>query len=39
VAVALRLARAPGYAGKTIVAVLPDGGERHLASALYEGLG
>jgi len=37
-AVAVRLAQRPEYAGKTIVAILPDGGERYLSTALYEGL-
>jgi cysteine synthase A len=36
-AVALRLAREGDMAGKTIVVVLPDSGERYLSSALYEG--
>ena len=38
VAVALRLARKPENAGKTIVVVLPDSGERYLSSILFEGL-
>jgi cysteine synthase A len=38
VAVAVRLANKPEYAGKTIVAVLPDSGERYLSSILYEGI-
>jgi cysteine synthase A len=38
VAVAARLANRPEYAGKTIVAVLPDSGERYLTSILFEGL-
>jgi len=38
-AVAVRLARLPEFAGKTIVAVLPDSGERYLSTVLYEGLG
>jgi cysteine synthase A len=37
-AVAARLARQPENAGKTIVVVLPDSGERYLSSALFEGL-
>ena len=37
-AAALRLAREPEYAGKTIVVVLPDAGERYLSGALFEGL-
>jgi cysteine synthase A len=36
--VALRLAREPAQAGKTIVVVLPDSGERYLSGALFEGL-
>jgi cysteine synthase A len=38
VAVAARLARRPEHAGKTIVVVLPDSGERYLSTALFEGL-
>ncbi len=38
-AVALRLARQEEFRGKTIVAVLPDSGERYLSTVLYEGLG
>ena len=37
-AAALRLARQPEHAGKTIVVVLPDSGERYLSTALYEGV-
>jgi cysteine synthase len=37
-AVALRLAREPAQAGKTIVVILPDAGERYLSGALFEGL-
>ncbi|MFZ9850321.1 MAG: cysteine synthase A [Vulcanococcus sp.] len=35
---ALRLAREQAYAGKTIVVVLPDSGERYLSSVLFEGI-
>jgi cysteine synthase A len=35
VAVALRLAREDAFAGKTIVTVLPDSGERYLSSVLF----
>ncbi len=37
-AAALRLAHEPQYAGKTIVVVLPDSGERYLSSVLFEGI-
>jgi cysteine synthase len=37
-AAALRLAREPAFAGKTIVVILPDAGERYLSGALFEGL-
>lgn len=38
VAAAARLARLPENAGKTIVVILPDSGERYLSSILFEGL-
>jgi cysteine synthase A len=38
VAVAERLASQPEFAGKTIVVVLPDSGERYLTSVLFEGI-
>jgi cysteine synthase A len=37
-AAAVRLAREPQLAGKTIVVVLPDSGERYLSSVLFEGI-
>lgn len=38
-AVAIRLANDPKNAGKTIVVVLPDSGERYISTALFEGIG
>ncbi|MFM7394113.1 MAG: cysteine synthase A [Cyanobium sp.] len=38
VAVAARLAREEAFAGKTIVVVLPDSGERYLSTVLFEGV-
>jgi cysteine synthase A len=37
-AVAARLAKQPEFAGKTIVVILPDSGERYLTSVLFEGI-
>ena len=37
-AAAIRLAKDPANAGKTIVVILPDSGERYLTSVLYEGM-
>ena len=37
-AVALRLAKLEEFAGKTIVAILPDSGERYLSTILFEGI-
>jgi len=37
-AVAARLVRLPEFAGKTIVVILPDSGERYLSSVLFEDL-
>ena len=38
-AAAVRLAKLPEFAGKTIVAVLPDSGERYISTILFEGIG
>ena len=38
IAVALRLAGMDEFEGKTIVAILPDSGERYLSGPLFEGL-
>ena len=38
VAVAARIARRPENAGKTIVTILPDSGERYLSTVLFEGI-
>jgi cysteine synthase A len=39
VAAAVRLAREDAFAGKTIVVILPDAGERYLSTVLFEGIG
>ncbi len=36
---AVRLAKKPEFAGKTIVVILPDTGERYLSTVLFEGIG
>jgi len=38
-AVAVRLAKQKEFAGKTIVTILPDSGERYLSTVLFEGIG
>jgi cysteine synthase A len=38
IAVALKLARSGEFNGKTIVAILPDSGERYLSGVLFEGI-
>ena len=38
VVAAVRLAKQPEWAGKTIVVVLPDAAERYLSGALFEGM-
>jgi cysteine synthase A len=35
---ALRVAREPAQAGKTLVVILPDAGERYLSGALFDGV-
>ena len=37
-AVAVRLAKLPEHAGKTVVVILPDSGERYLSSILFDGV-
>ncbi len=39
VAAAVRLAQLAEFAGKTIVVILPDAGERYLSTVLFEGIG
>ena len=36
---AIRLAKLDEFAGKTIVVILPDAGERYLSTVLFEGIG
>jgi cysteine synthase A len=35
----VRLAQQPEFAGRTIVVILPDNGERYLSTVLFEGIG
>ena len=37
-AVSVRLAKSPEFAGKTIVTIFPDAGERYLSTVLFEGM-
>jgi cysteine synthase A len=38
-AAAVRLAKLPEFAGKNIVVILPDSGERYISTILFEGIG
>ena len=38
-AASVRLAQLDEFAGKTIVVILPDAGERYLSTVLFEGIG
>lgn len=38
-AVAVRLAKTEAFAGRNIVVILPDAGERYLSTVLFEGIG
>jgi cysteine synthase A len=35
----VRLAKEEAFAGKTIVVILPDAGERYMSTVLFEGIG